>query len=289
MADSYPRRWWLRALALLALCGCCPAVMRWVGSAAGTGPQGSEPLGLERTHLGVARVPESTPLEEVRTHEWRAQSLTPPRYQVGYGLDEALSSSLAESHAAVGRRLHFRWLTPERFTWQASPGCDRDLRCVYAELMRSNAEPVRALGERFLQHIHTRQLTADEAAELILTFVQRIRYEQPEDQPFGVLPPALVPAQGRGDCDSKAVLAVMLLRQAGLEATVLYSDVLSHAAVGVVLPGRSGPSIRSAGRSWRYTEVTTEGWPLGMIPPQYDKPHLWRALPLPVVAAGPQP
>jgi hypothetical protein len=50
--------------------------------------------------------------------------------------------------------------------------------------------------------------------------------------------------------DSKAVLAVMLLRQAGLDATILCSDPLSHA-----------------------------GWPLGMSPPQHDKPHLWKVLP----------
>jgi hypothetical protein len=49
--------------------------------------------------------------------------------------------------------------------------------------------------------------------------------------------------------------------------------------VGVGLPG-NGTRLRHGGRSYQYAEVTAEGWPLGMIPPQYDKPRLWKVLPL---------
>lgn len=70
----------------------------------------------------------------------------------------------------------------------------------------------------------------------------------------------------------------MLLRQAGIDSVLLYSDPLAHSAVGIGLPG-SGTSLRYGGRSWRYAEVTAEGWPIGMIPPRYDKPHLWTVVP----------
>ncbi len=240
-------------------------------------PEASE---TRSAHLGLALIPTSTPTSRARTYSWRVESLTPPEYHLGYGLGVPLAVSLERKHLDYGRKLHFRALGPTRFTYHAPPGCEADMRCIYAELMRSNAAPVHVLGERFLQHIRERQLNPVEATELITTFVQRIRYQQPDDQPFGVLPPALVPAQDRGDCDSKALLAVMLLRQVGIDAVILYSDPLSHAAVGVALPGR-GPSFRHGSRSYRYVEITSEGWPLGMIPPQHDKPHLWKVLPVP--------
>ncbi|MFY0570933.1 transglutaminase domain-containing protein [Archangium lansingense] len=235
--------------------------------------------GARGIHLGVALVPASTPLAQARTYEWRAESLLPPEYRVAYGLGESLASSLEREHHAYGRRMRFRPLGPARFTYQAPPECEKDMRCIYAELMRSNAEPVHVLGTRFVEHIRAQQLDSLEAAELIITFVQRIHYAEPNGQPFGLLPPALVAAWNEGDCDSKAVLAVMLLRQAGIDAAILYSDPLAHAAVGVALPVR-GPPFRLGNRVYRYAELTTEGWPLGMIPPQHDKPHLWKVLPM---------
>ncbi len=238
------------------------------------------PAAPEWVDLGVALIPSTTPPARARTYAWNVEGAVPSRHQVGYGLGEALATQLEREHAAYGRRLGFRMLGPDRFTYQALPGCRTDMRCIYDELMRTNAGPVHVLGERFLTHIRTRQLDAAQATDLILGFVQRIRYELPADAPFGIVPPALVPQLDKGDCDSKAVLAVMLLRQAGIDAAILYSDPLSHAAVGVGLPG-GGTSLRHGGRAYRYAEVSSEGWPVGMMPPRYNQPRLWRVLPPP--------
>ncbi len=274
-------------LVLLATASGCLLGLRWLAtlevhslSPAPASAPPPEPSGSRGIHLGTALIPTSTPLSQARIFEWRAASLTPPEYRLGYGLGPSLERSLVSDHQAYGRRMRFRALGPDRFTYHAPPGCEADMRCIYTDLMRSNAQPVRLLGNRFIEHIRERRLDSVEAAELIVTFVQRIHYAQPDDQPFGILPPALVPAQDRGDCDSKAVLAVMLLRQAGIDATILSSDRLSHAAVGVALPVRGYP-FRLGDRVYRYAELTTEGWPLGMIPPQHDKPHLWKVLPAP--------
>jgi transglutaminase-like putative cysteine protease len=285
---SSPRKTLLPLFLVLFIASSCSFLgLRWLVTpgvrshtpAPGTAAPPELP-GTRGTHLGLALVPASTPLSQARTYEWRAESLLPPEYRVGYGLGESLESALEGTHRAYGRKMRFRALGRARFTYQAPPGCQQDMRCIYAELMRSNAEPVHALGTRFVEHIRERRLDPLEAAELIISFVQRIHYVEPEGQPFGVLPPALVAARDEGDCDSKAVLAVMLLRQAGIDAAILYSDPLAHAAVGVALPVR-GPPFRLGSRVYRYAELTTEGWPLGMIPPQHDKPHLWKVLPLP--------
>lgn len=237
------------------------------------------PSAVRVVDLGAVLLPVGTPPQRARNYEWKVESISPPQHYLSYGLGEALVLELEEEHATLARRLRYRSMGPERFTYNAPAGCSADMRCIYEELMRTNAEPVQALGERFVTSIRARGLDAAQATQLILGFVQRIRYELPHDVPFGIIPPALVPSQDRGDCDSKALLAVMLLRQAGIDAVLLYSDPLAHAAVGVGLPG-SGTRLRLGGRSYQYAEVTAEGWPLGMIPPQYDKPRLWKVLPL---------
>ncbi|MFY0528989.1 transglutaminase domain-containing protein [Archangium gephyra] len=264
---SSPRKTLLQLfLVLFIASSCCGFLgLRWLVT---RGVRSHSPLpatapppelpGARGTHLGLALVPASTPLGQARTYEWRAESLLPPEYRLGYGLGESLAASLDRAHRAYGRKMRFRSLGRARFTYQAPPGCQQDMRCIYAELMRSNAEPVHVLGTRFVEHIRERRLDPLEAAELIITFVQRIHYVEPEGQPFGVLPPALVAARDEGDCDSKAVLAVMLLRQAGIDAAILYSDPLAHAAVGVALPVR-GPAFRLGNRVYRYAEAHHRG------------------------------
>lgn len=230
-------------------------------------------------NVGTVLVPSDTPLSEAQSYTWSVEGLDPSRHQVLYGLGNSVIAKIERDEEAFGRRMHFRALSRDRFTFRAPPECHADMHCVYDELMRTNSAPVEELGERFLDYIREHQLSSAQAADLIIGFVQRIHYELPPiEVPFGVIPPALVPAKNSGDCDSKALLAVMLLRHVGIDAVLLYSDPLAHAAVGVGLPG-SGTALRRGGRTWRYAEVTAEGWPIGMIPPQYDKPHLWTVVP----------
>jgi hypothetical protein len=231
------------------------------------------------TDLGAVLLPPSTPLSEAQTYTWSVEGLDPPVHQVAYGLGASLIAQIERDEEEFGKRMHFRAISRDRFTYRAPPECYVDMRCVYEELMHTNAEPVEELGQRFLEFTRAHQLSSAQAADLIIGFVQRIHYELPAmGVPFGVFPPALVPARNAGDCDSKALLAVMLLRQLGIDAVLLYSDPLSHAAVGVGLPG-SGTALRLGGRSYRYAEVTAQGWPIGMTPPEYDKPALWTVVP----------
>ncbi|MBF5042310.1 hypothetical protein FGE12_07855 [Aggregicoccus sp. 17bor-14] len=239
-----------------------------------------EPAPAPTTNLGVVLLPPQTPPEAARHYDWRAAALRPSDYQVGYGLSAAMAQHYARGLQDYAAELHYRSLAEDRFSFRAPPGCERlPMACVYQELMRSNAKAVHALGERFAARVRSEHLSAPEAAELVITFVQRIHYDVPREQPFGVLPPALVPAQDRGDCDSKALLAAMLLRQLGIDAVVLSSEQLGHAAVGVGLPG-PGTQLELAGRRYRYAEVTAEGWPIGMVPPKYDLPRLWTPMPV---------
>ena len=269
----------LRSCLVLMMLGCCSCCMLFDCLGYLDSDNSEPPLFASPTDLGTVLVPGSTSPDGAQRYTWSVEGLDPSWHQVRYGLGASLITEIEQDDEEFGRRMHFKPISAQRFTFRAPPDCLSDMRCIYAELMRLHSEPVEELGEHFLTFIRTQGLDSAQAANLIIGFVQRIHYELPgADVPFGVFPPALVPAKNAGDCDSKAVLAVMLLRQAGIDAAILYSDTLEHAAVGVGLPG-NGWSINEGGRAWRYVEVTAEGWPIGMIPPQYDKPQQWTVVP----------
>ncbi len=91
-------------------------------------------------------------------------------------------------------------------------------------------------------------------ARLIVTYVQSIEYQRVKDDPYGLVPPALV-VNSTGDCDSKGLLAVMLLRLVGIDAALLESNTARHAMVGVDLPMGSD-RLWHRGRSYAVVEVT---------------------------------
>src|SRR6201999_3184582 len=110
------------------------------------------------------------------------------------------------------------------------------------------------------------RLDALQTATLVVAFVQSIQYEVP-DEPLGLLPPALVAAERRGDCDSKSLLALVLLKELGIDAVMLESDAQHHAMLGVALPA-PGTSITVQGRRYAFTECTGTGWAIGQIDPR---------------------
>lgn len=236
-----------------------------------------QPAGEEFVDLGVARFPERQPEAPWASYRWVAAALSPARYGVGYGLEERTARRLLDDFDDLAAAMQYRRLDEDRILFEAPEGCQRDLRCIYAELAREHEAAVRPLAARFLERGRAAGLSPPELAALILTFVQHLRYQLPEDQPFGLLPPAHVAHQGWGDCDSKALLAILLLRACGIEAAMLASQSLAHAAVGVRLPGR-GLQLEWRGRRYLYTEVTAEGWPMGRVPPRYDVPASWEVV-----------
>ncbi len=153
-----------------------------------------------------------------------------------------------------------------------------DLRCVYEELAVLNESAVLPIAERFLDHARSHQLSTSELARLIVTYVQSIRYRLVRNDPYGLVPPAIV-VNSTGDCDSKGLLAIMLLRMAEIDAVMLVSQTARHAMVGVGLPlGQDRMAHR--GRSYAITEVTYPNWPIGQMPPKYASRPDWRVVPI---------
>jgi hypothetical protein len=235
--------------------------------------------------LGVAAYPADTPPERATTQRWQSLLVKPPAYRFGYALDAAQARAYQGAHEKLARALGYRYLGNDRMTFTPTPECQLDLRCVYQALERTDRRGVRVIAQRFLEYGKARRMSSPQLALLIITYVQSLRYERPRSQPFDVLPPALVAFERWGDCDSKSLLAYMLLRAVGVDCVLLRAPSLAHVALGIRTPGE-GFSVSYRGRRYLYVEMTYPNWPVGTAPPDYNRPAAWSALPLDVIAAA---
>lgn len=260
----------LAAAALLGASGCCRL------------------LDLEDED---AEPPPSTPAEELGTasypvgagsnaviHTWIAKRLKPSTYRVGYALTASEGAALDGSFRDYAGRVGYEEGIKGKFRWVPPPGCAGDMHCVFAELTARNAADLAPLVERFRARKAAAGLSAMDLAALVVTFVQNIQYEIPAEEPFGVLPPALVVARRKGDCDSKGLLAHILLHSLGYDTMLLSSSAHHHSMLGIALPA-PGTKLTHAGRDYAFTEMTARGSPIGHVNADLLRPNDWKAVP----------
>ncbi|MGV3621154.1 MAG: transglutaminase domain-containing protein [Archangium sp.] len=232
-------------------------------------------------NIGLAVVPDDLPAESARKYHW---TQTKAAWGLGYGLSDEVHAQVYRDFAQLADDFAFKQGRGTNFTWVAPSECrNREWQCVFDSLAKDNADDVRPLTELFRKVQQDNNLNALQTTELVVSFVQNITYRLPTEETaaFGMLPPSIVVSDGSGDCDSKALLAVMLLRQLGVDAVVLLGSSLGHAALGVGLPV-TGKKFALNGKKYVFVEVTTPGWALGALPPEYDVPKAWRVVPVDV-------
>jgi hypothetical protein len=101
-----------------------------------------------------------------------------------------------------------------------------------------------------------------ETARRILSWVQGFVYER--DQGGTDFVPPLAAAYGAtGDCDSRAVVASILLERLGIDAILMVSREYSHAMLGVDVPG-GGQRFELGGKKYLVGETTAKVG-LGMV------------------------
>ena len=117
---------------------------------------------------------------------------------------------------------------------------------------------------------------ADRAfAEKALAFVQGFEYERNfEGSDFVNLVSAVT--EGRGDCDTRAVLWAMILSNANIPAAIMVSRNHSHAMGLAVLTG-SGARFKAAGTEWMVAE-TTAPVNIGLIAQDVSDVGSWLAV-----------
>jgi hypothetical protein len=227
--------------------------------------------------LGVAAFPDGTKTDHAALHAWTAKSVRPPSYKLGYAIAPSEEQALKDAFRKYARAVRFKPGDGGRFSWTPPRGCAGDLRCVLEELADKSRDSVAPIAAIFKRRAKDAKLNSLEIASLIVGFVQFIRYEIPKEEPFGLLPPTLVVSQKRGDCDSKALLGHMLLRDMGISSVVISSVAHRHAMLGIALPA-PGTTFTVEGTRYAYTELTAKGSPIGHINPELLRPNDWRTV-----------
>ncbi len=229
-----------------------------------------------KTSLGLALVPEDLSPASARHYQWRQQVHA---WELGYGVSEDVHQQVDDDFAELAQRFSYRSGKGTSFTWAPPPACrQREWECVFDSVAHDNAEDIAPLTALFRKKQQQDQLDAKELTDLVVSFVQNIKYRLPTEDTaaFGLLPPTVVVADGSGDCDSKALLAVVILKQLGVDAVVLLASNLGHAALGVALPVPG----KKFGKKYAFVEVTTPGWAVGALPPEYDVKNAWKVIPV---------
>jgi len=112
----------------------------------------------------------------------------------------------------------------------------------------------------------TRLVPADDATETarrVLAWVQGFNYERDKAEESGFTPPLAAAYGASGDCDSRAVVAAIVLERLGIDSILMVSREYSHAMLGVDVPG-GGQRFAFNGKNYLVGETTTKVG-IGMI------------------------
>lgn len=273
----------LLAAFALGTTGCCRIISLLEEGATEREPSPTGPA----TELGLAAYPAGTPGARSTNHTWVAR-LNPDTYRLHYALAAPEASAVDADLQAFARKVGYESESKDRFRWRPPAGCEGGIACAYQAIAARSVADVAPISARFRARAREARLSTLDLAQLVVTFVQAIPYEIPEQEPFGVLPPALVASQRKGDCDSKALLAHMLLHDLGIETMMVGSAAHHHEMLGVALPAQ-GTRFTYAGRDYMFTEMTARGSPIGHINPHLLAPNDWKPMPFPYPKATEPP
>jgi len=183
--------------------------------------------------LGAFRLPAPQPPANV--YVYATGGGAPARLRLRTGI----AASYAQDSQRVLTELERLWSVSrqgERISYQPRDRATSPFSDAYRTLGRSDRVHLTALARRF--EVSARRLSKNRVwlATSVIRFVQNIPYELIRDDVLGLRTPVSVLNRNGGDCDSKSLLAAVLLRILGFQTIVLTNDRLSHAVLGVELP-----------------------------------------------------
>ncbi|MBI3922438.1 MAG: hypothetical protein HY318_13535 [Armatimonadetes bacterium] len=140
----------------------------------------------------------------------------------------------------------------------------------FPRLRQLNAPRVQKLAQQLNTLAQKSKLGERGTAELMLSFVQEIKYRVPPKErrglyTGGLLTPVEVLAEGYGDCDSKSLLLATLL-SAGTPLKVVLLTGCEHMIVGMEGNPRAGENaVTFQGRTYLLCEASSGVWEPGHV------------------------
>jgi Transglutaminase-like superfamily len=256
--------------------GCCRALDDFAPSPGPDGADDPPTQNGEVVDLGDAAYPANNATAAAK-HDWWVPKLAPNKYRVGYRMPDDSAASIRKRYHDWADSLGHKRVDENRFQWRPPRRCVGGLHCVYEELDDQDAPSIAPMARRFGSRLRQAKLDASQAASLVLTFVQNITYRIPKEEPFGVKPPTLVLKEREGDCDSKTLLAHIILRDLGIDSVLISSEAHKHTMLGVALPS-GGTTFTYSGRRYAFVELTAKRAPMGYIDPRLLRPNDWRVV-----------
>lgn len=162
---------------------------------------------------------------------------------------------------------------------------------VYRNLVTDSKSYIDFMVDSLAQLSMERNLSRNQLAELIVTFVQDIPYSyvlvgdcasrDTGNSPcigniaLGLLSPYEFLHSLYGDCDTRAVLIYTLLEELGFDPMIVVSNEYAHAMLALNLPS-TGDYLTFRERKYYFWETTGKGWPLGVLPPSTNNVNYWK-------------
>jgi hypothetical protein len=165
---------------------------------------------------------------------------------------------------------------------------------VYKALAQYDQPKMQKVYEMFGKVRTQKKLNSAQFAEMVVTFIQNIPYVlvhpntcqdviknggfmaeyHQENKPclanirFGLASPSEFMYHQKGDCDTRALLAYLVLTHFGYDAAVLVSS--THSMLGLNVPS-SGRYLTRKGKKYYFWETTNTGYALGIVAPNYQR------------------
>jgi hypothetical protein len=151
----------------------------------------------------------------------------------------------------------------------------RYYRSIYRDSYDRIADAVSVVARNLGGHLAVTDEQKRAFAQSALTLVQGFKYERDfSGSDFVNLVSAIT--EGRGDCDSRAVLFALILANANIRSAMMVSYHHSH-AIGLADVAGMGARFESGGTRWLVAE-TTAPVDIGLIDQTQSDPNHWFAV-----------
>ncbi|MBN1797315.1 MAG: hypothetical protein JW822_01980 [Spirochaetales bacterium] len=142
----------------------------------------------------------------------------------------------------------------------------------YRIIYRDNFARFTELSQKLQDYLQAATDNRTELVSVLLEWIQRFIYGQNQGI-TDITPPLQAVLTHSGDCDTRAVLFLILLHHMKIDAVLLVSDRYKHSAVGIALEA-SGAKLKFNGKQYVFAELTTQV-ALGMIAQSMADPSGW--------------
>ncbi len=158
----------------------------------------------------------------------------------------------------------------------------------YQDMYNKNYYRVTEVVEWFKKEAKDKKWDAYALADNVMKSVQVIPYERPKNlvkdkknsgNNLDYFTPNEIAWYNKGDCDTKSLFMVLVLRRLGFDAVMYYSYDYGHAMVGLNINAK-GTYKTYNNLKYYFIESTYAGWKIGDIPPDMNNTKKWRLIPI---------